>query len=203
MKLFVLGKKFFNIYSKYFWTPVNKISLKLNGVKFQKGLSVRGKIYIYRHKTESSVEIGENFHANSAPWANPIGAGERIFIQMVDAGKLKIGNNVGISNSAITCSNEVTIENNVLIGAGCKIYDTDFHPLEYTERMKPYSPDLDIKTAPIRIGEGAFLGAGCTILKGVTIGKHSIVGAGSVVAKDIPENEIWAGNPAKFIKKVN
>ena len=203
MKLFILGKKFFNIYSSYFWTPLNKLSLKLNGVNFGKKMNVRGKIYIYRHKLDSVVNIGDNFHANSAPWANPIGAGERIFIQMVDSGKLKIGDNVGISNSAISCANEITIEDNVFIGAGCKIYDTDFHPLDYNERMKPYSPDLDIKTAPIRICEGAFLGAGCTVLKGVTIGKHSIVGAGSVVTKNIPDNEIWAGNPAKFIKKAN
>ena len=63
-------------------------------------------------------------------------------------------------------------------------------------------PDTHIKTKPILIKEGAFIGAQSIILKGVTIGKHSVVGAGSVVTKDIPDGEIWGGNPAVFIRKV-
>lgn len=53
------------------------------------------------------------------------------------------------------------------------------------------------------INDNVFIGARCIILKGVTIGSKSIIGAGSVVTKNIPEGEIWAGNPAKFIKKYN
>lgn len=53
----------------------------------------------------------------------------------------------------------------------------------------------------VEIGDYAFIGAGTIICNSVKIGKNSIVGAGSVVTKDIPDNEIWAGNPAKFIKK--
>lgn len=52
------------------------------------------------------------------------------------------------------------------------------------------------------IEDNVFIGARCIILKGVTIGENSIVGAGSVVTKSIPANEIWAGNPAKFIRKI-
>ena len=57
-------------------------------------------------------------------------------------------------------------------------------------------------TKPVEIREGAFVGAHCIILKGVTIGKEAIVGAGSVVTKSIPDGEIWGGNPAKFIRKI-
>lgn len=57
------------------------------------------------------------------------------------------------------------------------------------------------RCAPITIEDHAFIGAHSIILKGVTIGKCSIVGAGSVVTHNIPEHEIWAGNPAKFIRK--
>ena len=77
-----------------------------------------------------------------------------------------------------------------------KIWDTDFHAIEYNDRCK----NVNIKSAPIFIKEGAFIGACSIILKGVTIGKHSVIGAGSVVTKNIPDNEIWGGNPARFIK---
>jgi len=59
-----------------------------------------------------------------------------------------------------------------------------------------------VKSAPIVIEDGAFVGGSSLIMKGVTIGRHSIVAAGSVVTKDIPPNEIWGGNPAKFIRKL-
>lgn len=56
-------------------------------------------------------------------------------------------------------------------------------------------------TKPVSIGNGAFIGAHSIILKGVSIGEKSIVGAGSVVTKGIPDGEVWAGNPAQFIRK--
>lgn len=62
--------------------------------------------------------------------------------------------------------------------------------------------DPGIKSKPILIKEGAFIGAHSIVLKGVTIGKYSVIGAGSVITKDIPDNEVWAGNPARFIKKL-
>ena len=69
--------------------------------------------------------------------------------------------------------------------------------------MRISQNDTDIKSAPVLIKEGAFIGAHSIILKGVTIGKHSIIGAGSVVTKSIPDGEIWAGNPARFIRKID
>ena len=50
------------------------------------------------------------------------------------------------------------------------------------------------------VGESAFVGAGSIVLKGVHIGKNAIIGAGSVVTKDVPDYEVWAGNPAKYLK---
>ena len=58
------------------------------------------------------------------------------------------------------------------------------------------------KCAPVVIGDDVFVGAKCIILKGVTIGKGAIIGAGSVVTKNIPARQIWAGNPAKFIREI-
>lgn len=93
----------------------------------------------------------------------------------------------------------------MLIGGNCKFYDTDFHSLNYSDRMRPYllnMPDENIVNKDILIKKGAFIGGHSIILKGVTIGENSIVGAGSVVSKSIPDNEIWAGSPVELIKKV-
>ncbi|MNL65825.1 2,3,4,5-tetrahydropyridine-2,6-dicarboxylate N-acetyltransferase [compost metagenome] len=58
-----------------------------------------------------------------------------------------------------------------------------------------------IKKEPIIIEQDVFIGANSIILKGVTIGARSIIGAGSIVTKNVPADEIWGGNPAKFIRK--
>ncbi|MBP1920097.1 acyltransferase [Youngiibacter multivorans] len=202
MKLAFYFKKAINMYSVKFWTPINKISFTINGIKYNKGLRVRGKVYYIQHSKESSVEIGSNVFINSAPKANPIGFVDRVNIQMVDSGKLIIGDNCGISNCAFTCSNQIQLGNHVLLGAGCKLFDTDFHALDYHERIKGNYKGAPIKTSPIIIEEGVFVGAGSIILKGVTIGRHSIIGAGSVVTKNIPPGEVWAGNPATFVRKI-
>ena len=59
------------------------------------------------------------------------------------------------------------------------------------------------RNEPVFIADNVFIGAHVTVLKGVTIGENSIIGACSVVTKHVPANEIWAGNPARFIKKID
>ena len=116
-------------------------------------------------------------------------------------GEIICGSNVGISNSCIRVVCKCVIEDDVNIGGDCKIYDSDMHSINYTQRMQ--LPDVNVQEAPIIIKRGAWIGAHSIILKGVTIGERSVVGAGSVVTKSIPNDELWAGNPARFIKKIN
>jgi acetyltransferase-like isoleucine patch superfamily enzyme len=106
-------------------------------------------------------------------------------------GKITIGDNVGISATAIVCWSQIEIGNNVRIGGGTVIYDTDFHSLDFRDRI--LFPEIrdQVKTSPIFINENVFIGAHYTILKGVTIGKNSIIGARSVITKNIHENEVW------------
>lgn len=85
----------------------------------------------------------------------------------------------------------------MLIGAGVNIYDTDFHSLLVDERL---NGDSNIKSSPVYIYDDCFIGSNVTILKGVTIGAGSVVAACSVVTKNIGENELWAGNPARYIR---
>ena len=99
------------------------------------------------------------------------------------------------------CIRDRTIGNHTIIGGNCKIWDTDFHPTSIEQRR--IDIDSNAKTSPIHIGEYVFVGADSIIMKGVTVGDFAVIGAGSVVRTNIPENEVWAGNPAVFVKKLS
>ncbi len=176
----------------------NRIRYSLKGVRVGKQHETKGGLFI---KNNGTITIGDRVRINSKGKANPIGGGERTYFQVLSGGKLAIGNDVGMSNCAITVSQSVKIGNFVRIGAGVKIYDTDFHSLNPFERTA--KPEVaNVSTKPIVIEDYAFIGAGSYILKGVTVGKYSIIGAGSVVTRDVASGEIWAGNPAKKIGTV-
>jgi acetyltransferase-like isoleucine patch superfamily enzyme len=175
----------------------NSFVLKINNVRYDSGLRINGRICLHN---KGGLRIGRQVVINSSLKKNPIGGDAKTFINVHKGAKLVIGDGVGISNSTIYCTREIIIADHVAIGGSCKIYDTDFHSIYYKDRC----PDGDINssTAPVSIGKGCWLGAYVIILKGVKIGEYSVIGAGSVVAKDIPPNQIWAGNPAKFIKTI-
>lgn len=146
--------------------------------------------------------IGKNFCMNNGLRFNPIGFPQPCTIYVGEGAKLTIGDNVGVSQASIICHKEIEIQNDVKIGGGVKVYDTDFHSLDYTKRRTSREDQKNKKMKKVTIEHDAFIGAGCMILKGVTIGACSIVGAGSVVTKSIPANQVWAGNPAKFIRNL-
>jgi acetyltransferase-like isoleucine patch superfamily enzyme len=154
---------------------------------------------------KGNIIIGSSVIINSGKSYNCIGGDIRTIFNVQKKGTLTIGSNVGISNSTLVCQNSIIIEDDVLIGGGCKIYDTDFHSLDYFQRSKWFVEnkiDEQSKQSPIKIKKGAWIGGHCIILKGVVIGEKAIIGAGSVVTKSVPNNEIWAGNPAKFVKRL-
>ena len=180
---------------------VTYCKFKLNRITFIPDFTSNG-IPITAISLKSKVIFGKNFVMNNGMYYNMIGRQQPCFFIVPYGGLLKIGDNVGISSTAFVCWNTIEIGNNVKIGGGSVIYDTDFHSLDYKERMKyPENRNL-AKTAPVIIKDNVFIGTNCTILKGVTIGENAIIGACSVVTKTIPSNEIWAGNPAKFIRKI-
>ena len=152
-----------------------------------------GFIYI---RNRGKMVIGDNIRLNAGSRCNRISAETKCAFLVKESGSLIIGDNVGLSNSTIVCSNKITIGDNVMIGANCKIWDTYFHNMDYKARV--FGSDEPIKKA-IVIDEGVFVGYGSIIMPGVRIGERSIIGAGSVVTKSIPPNEVWAGNPAKKI----
>lgn len=178
---------------------VSNIVLCGNGVRFT-SFKTTGIPYIVVARN-GSFKIGHNFSMNNGIKGNPIGCYNRCTFFVNRRATLTIGNNVGLSQTAIVCHINITIEDNVKIGGGTKIYDTDFHSLDPNKRAG--SEDLlNTSKAAVLIKKNAFIGAYSIILKGATIGENSIIGAGSVVTKSIPDNQIWAGNPAKFIREI-
>ncbi|NMH26658.1 acyltransferase [Flavobacterium silvaticum] len=109
--------------------------------------------------------------------------------------RIEIGNNVSINNCFKCVSfSRITIADHVLIGYNCYIMDNDGHEADPAKRTEiPRSKQ-------VCIGENVFIGDNVTILKGVEIGMNSIIGAGSVVTKSIPDNAVAAGNPAQIIR---
>ena len=101
-----------------------------------------------------------------------------------------IGNNVTIK-SGVQLWDGITVEDNVFIGPNAT----------FTNDLYPRSKNPDWKLQRTIIKKGASIGANATILCGITIGENAMIGAGSVVTKDVPSGEVWVGNPAKPIKK--
>lgn len=122
--------------------------------------------------------------------------------KLFGGGVINIGSDTGISNAAITAASRIEIGKNVMLGSGCCVYDTDFHPVKAEYRFGVKRDDRMTVSKPIVIEDGVFIGAHSIILKGTHIGKNSIIGAGSVVTGKIPANQVWAGNPARYIKDI-
>lgn len=181
------------------YTPIGKIKFFLNGVTCGQGFRCSGtpKVYVTRR---GKVTIGSNFRVNSGSNHNIIGRQGRAIFWV--EGTLSIGDNVGLSNSALICRKTITIENNVILGGNCVIYDTDFHPIDPDERLNKSSDLEQASSSTVHLEKNVFVGAHSTILKGVTIGENSVIGACSLVAKNVPANEVWAGNPARRIGNV-
>lgn len=165
------------------------------GVKLGKNIVFYGNM---RLVNMNQMSIGNNtrFHSGHT---NFVGGYQKTAIWVGQKGILKIGDNVGISNVTIVTESSIVIEDEVFIGGGTRIYDNDFHALDKESRLN--DPTV-IPSLPILIKRGAFIGGHSTILKGVIIGENSVIGASSLVVKNVPQNEVWAGVPAKKIRNL-
>lgn len=139
-----------------------------------------------------------------------IGEGTTIWQFCVVLKNAVIGKSCNI-NCQVLIENEVVIGDHVTIKPGVQIWDgvtLEDHVfigpnVTFTNDLFPKSKNKEFKLIKTLVKKGASIGANATLLAGITIGENSLVGAGSVVTKSIPDNEIWVGNPAKFLKKNN
>jgi len=147
------------------------------------------------------IIIGNDFKATSESVSNTVGIPHPVILSSFgNHAKLIIGNNVGLSGVSINCWNSIQIGDNVMVGGGAAIWDTDFHPIDPEIRLeKPWAA----LSKPIIIEQNVFIGARAMILKGVKIGQNSVIGACTVVNKSVPKNSLVFGNPMiiKNLKK--
>ncbi len=151
----------------------------LKNVKLGKDVKIFGFVNLY------GCEIGDN---------TKIGT----FVEIQK--NAKIGKNCKISTHTFICEG-VTIEDNVFVG-----HNVTFINDKYPRATNPdgsLQTEADWQVVPTLVKTGASIGSSATILCGVTIGENAIVGAGSVVTKDVPDNTVVAGVPAKAIKKID
>ena len=176
---------------RYFFRLLSKLSLaKIKG-KYEDihPVFIWGEGVVEFGKNISFGWLQSNFYFGSYSFLNPRDKSSYI----------KFGDNVTLNN----CSNiiaekgNIIIGNNVLIGSCVSILNSDFHHINYKERNKGNHAIKDIL-----INDNVWIGSNCIILKGVEIGKNSVIGSGSVVTRSIPENKVAAGNPAKIIKSI-
>ena len=120
-----------------------------------------------------------------------IGSSCNISAHVLIENDVVVGNNVTVK-SGVQLWDGVTLEDNVFIGPN----------VTFTNDLFPRSKNSDWKLNKTLVKKDASIGANATILCGVTIGEASMVGAGSVVTKDVPPGEVWVGNPAKFLRKI-
>lgn len=193
---------------------------KLRDLKFQ-----------YHIKKVSKYISIKNSHFFSQFRLSLVKPVEKIFVEIGDdcildcklvfeteTGQIKIGDRVYIGNSTLICKSEIEFENDIFVAWGCYFYDHNSHSIDYRERQKDLKQQVQdyraglsfienknwsvVNTKPIKICSNAWIGMNSIILKGVTIGEGAIVGAGSVVTKDVPAWTVVAGNPAQVIRQI-
>ena len=173
-----------------------RVQLKLHGAAcVGRGLQARGRIHVFTRR-KNSIEIGDHVAIISRFRSNPVGLTNPCVLDTWMGGKIKIGNHVGMSGVVLSSRSSITIGDHTLLGGNVRIFDHNYHSLDWEKRRNGLLDRQDVRTAPVVIGDDVFVGTNAMILKGVTIGDRAVIAAGSVVSKDIPAGEIWGGNPA-------
>lgn len=184
------------------WTLRAKITLSLLGCGYGPGLQVDGPL-IVRATRPAAIQLGDNIGIKSRFRSNLVGLTNSTVFQCFREGRIRIGDNSGLSAAILSARASITIGRNVKVGGNARIYDHDFHAVDYQARRDPARDIAECRSAPVVIGDDVLIGANAIILKGVTIGDRSIVGAGAVVSlKNIPPDCVVAGNPARIVKQL-
>lgn len=173
--------------------PFIRLYLLMTGVNYTGGWKVFGKPVIQRHRG-SSISLASGVMMRSFKSSNPLVPRNPVVLATRTAGaSIKVGRECGFTGAVMVAATKIEIGDRVQVGANASIVDTDFHPIHPDERLEDFNAGA---SRPIHIGDDVFIGMNSLVLKGVTIGEGSVIGAGSVVVDDIPANSVVGGNPA-------
>jgi acetyltransferase-like isoleucine patch superfamily enzyme len=186
---------------KEWWRLTIPFRLRAIGVEVGKGAVFFG-MPIIRMAEGSRIVIHDRVVLCSDSRFTDLGVNHAVVLCTLRKGaEIVIGSDCGVSGGAICAAVKVELGCECLIGANVTISDTDFHSIKPAGR-RFNGNHRDIAVSPVSIESNVFLGMNTIVLKGVHLGRNSVVGAGSVVVKDIPANVICAGCPAKILRKL-
>ena len=179
----------------------NRWKFRFLGAELGRGSDIRNKVYL-QIEEGAQVSIGDYFALYSGDNLSPFCHNTNASICVYPHARLSIGHHSGMSGGMIWATDSITIGNHVNIGGNCCIMDGDMHNMDWQLRRKDHNETIPYEKAEVTIDDDVWIGANCTILKGVHIGARSVIGAGSIVCKDIPSDCIAAGNPCHVIKNI-
>lgn len=184
--------------SQFYFTIIMRIELKLRGAEFSRKVTFIGKTSLNRYQN-SKISIGKGCFFVSNRNYNLAGVSRRCMISTLNRGaEIIIGEESSFSGTVIGCTKKITIGKNVLCGANTFITDYDWHNIDPKRRNESCTTGKEVT-----IEDNVWLGLNVVVLKGVRIGKNSVIGANSIVTQDIPENVIAAGNPCRILNKLS
>jgi acetyltransferase-like isoleucine patch superfamily enzyme len=202
LQIWAAFDKFLKVISVFLCTMIARTKLSCALSSVGTGLIVDGLVVI-KVRLKHSIQIGKNVKLFSRYNANLAGMIGPILMDTRPGGCINVGDNSGLSSCVLSSRSSIVIGKNVKVGANVKMFDHDFHSLNFMDRRNHESDKKNCATAPITIEDDVFVGANAIILKGVHVGTRSVVGAGAVVTlKEIPPGSMVVGNPAKIIKNI-
>jgi acetyltransferase-like isoleucine patch superfamily enzyme len=177
---------------------VTRLDAQWRGIAIGKGCRFHGRP-ILRRSPGSGIIIGAGSVFRSSQTSNLGGVNRPCYICTNRSGaRIEIADSCGFSGTVICAEVEIVFGKNVWCGVNTLIIDTDGHPVDAQKRLAGESGGA----IPIRIEDNAWLGMNVVVLKGVTIGRNSVVAANSVVTNSIPANVIAAGYPARVVQQI-
>jgi len=176
--------------------PWIRTAFLAHGVRWGQRWRIYGMPTLQLHRG-SLLQLGDGLELRSWPASNPLMPNHPVVFATRRAGALiRLGDDCGLTGATLVAAERIEIGNRVLVGANATIVDTDFHPLDAARRRADINAGA---SAPVFVEDDVFIGMNAIILKGVRLGAGCVVGAGSVVTRDVAPGAIVAGNPAQVV----
>jgi acetyltransferase-like isoleucine patch superfamily enzyme len=180
--------------------PRVRLLFAMSGIPWDRSWRFHGVPIIQKHH-RSRMSFGPGLGLRSSPRSNPLAPNHPVILTTwIEGACLQVGETFRMTGGCLCAAQKIIIGNYVVVGANTTIVDTDFHATDSIQRwVKPSDGGM----GEVAIEDNVFIGMNCLILKGVRIGKGSVIGAGSVVTEDVPPNVIVAGNPARLVRRLD